>query len=820
MLTLEWGVEGVHFFGANREDAASVSWPEGRSVPPITTSLRSVQRDEVPDGQLVCDVSCYQVVTLPLLHYGATAGYLVIERSIADSLKEFHLLSGADLAVLSEAKHPGAQTLLQLSRWSRAVSAITHEADIFQILEGMSTQVSLDQVLAGPRRIQFASEWYEVSAMPIAPGQTGAIPLMINRVTDQVRAIRDATKDSLILGLAGLVFSELILLFLMWGPMRRIQDVVYALPLLAEKSFSSLRSELPRLPADSGPRDEIDLMVNVIYDVSEQIEKLDEARTAAEHALRKSEQSLQLAQSMAKVTSWVGYPLAGGFQLGQGAGQIASVLEHVDSWSEFLELVHPDDRGRLRIAWRRGRAGGVMDIEFRLLTDGEYIDVHAVAEFGMAEPKRVLRASGMMQDITEMRVVQRALRNHSDHLEKEVAERTAELVDARNRAEKLAKNKSEFLANVSHEIRTPMSAVLGLSQMGMRDSENRRIAVTFEQILQSGEHLLKVVNDVLDLSKLEAGKFTVEANPFELRKVLGMCVDMLRPRAKEKSLQMQVNVPEDLPDWVRGDSFRLQQILINILSNAIKFTERGSVLLDVTYRLGTCYFKIRDTGIGLSQEQLRRLFVPFHQFENSLTRKHEGTGLGLSISNSLASMMGGEITVRSEPGVGSEFVLRLPLEAELDGAQMEQDVRVSSPSGVQRLEGVRVLVADDVRINRTVVEALLQAEGAFVTLVGNGAEATETVLRAGAGAFDIVLMDLQMPEMDGREATHTIRSTYPDLPIIGLTAHVSEEERKESLACGMNDQLVKPVMQDELVATILRHVIKGEPGLPEEVRIH
>ena len=805
MLAVEWGVEGVHYFSFDHLQAPLVSWPAGRVIPLVADLLDRVRRDEIPQGHLSCENSCYQVVTLPLLQKGETAGYLIVERSIADSLREFYLLSGADLALLSAGAENGGSEARKLASWGRDVPVITHEDSVLPILQGLSQRVSLHQVLGQAQRIQFQSEWYEVFAVPAVPGQSDLILLMVNRVTQQVQAIRDATKDSLILGLAGLVLSELTLLLLMWGPMQRIQDVVYALPLLAEKSFVSLRDELPSVPSDSGPRDEIDLVVEAIREVSAQIESLDGARTAAEQALRKSEQSLQLAQSMAKVASWVGYPLEGDFEFGQGAGRIDTALERVRDWQGLLALVHPDDRSRLKIAWHRGRGGSRMDVEFRLIvSEHKFIDVHAMADFGIFGARRVLRATGMMQDITEMRAVQRALQGHRDRLEKEVAERTAELSDARNRAEELARTKSDFLANMSHEIRTPMSAVLGLSQIGMRQSHNRKIAQTFEQILEAGGHLLNVVNDILDVSKLEAGTLATESVPFQVRKVVSTCAEMLRPRAEAKSLQMRVCVAEDFPDWVLGDSFRVQQILINLMSNAVKFTERGSIFLDVYRESEISCFKVRDTGIGMSAEQLRRLFTPFHQFENSLTRNHEGTGLGLSISNTLAGLMGGGIRVLSKPGVGSEFILRLPMPMGLGTPSVGEVSGRPDVSDGQLLAGIRVLVADDVRINRTIVEALLEAEGATVTTAANGMEAVEVVLGRGKGAFDVILMDLEMPKMNGRQATRRIRVSQPALPIIGLTAHVSEEEREKSLESGMDDQLVKPVLPETLVAAILR----------------
>jgi CheY-like chemotaxis protein len=290
---------------------------------------------------------------------------------------------------------------------------------------------------------------------------------------------------------------------------------------------------------------------------------------------------------------------------------------------------------------------------------------------------------------------------------------------------------------------------------------------------------------------------------------------MLRPRADEKSLQMGVCVAEDFPDWVLGDSFRLQQILINLMSNAVKFTEKGSIFLDVYRESEFSFFNVRDTGIGMSAEQLIRLFTPFHQCENTLTRNHEGTGLGLSISNRLAGLMGGEIKVLSEPGVGSEFILRLPMQVGRGNSSAAEVHIGPDVSRERRLAGIRVLVADDVRINRAIVEALLEDEGAIVTTATNGLEAVNAVSGHGKDVFDVILMDLEMPKMDGRQATRRIRASQPALPIIGLTAHVSEEEREKSLQSGMDDQLVKPVLPETLVAAIQRVRPEGRDCSPE-----
>jgi signal transduction histidine kinase/ActR/RegA family two-component response regulator len=512
---------------------------------------------------------------------------------------------------------------------------------------------------------------------------------------------------------------------------------------------------------------------------------------------------MRLAQSMARVAAWHGVPLDGTFALTEGGERIDPRLPALSRWSELVELVHPEDRSRLQLAWRRGRGGGRLDVEFRLLIEGRQIDVHAMAEFEITGLRRTLRAAGMMQDVSEMRQAQRQLDGHRERLEKEVIARTAELVDARNEAERHARAKSEFLATMSHEIRTPLNAVLGLAQIGMQQSHKRRIADTFAQILESGGHLLNVVNDVLDHSKLEAGKVVIESRPFELRRVVRQCVEMLGLRVRGKGLDLPLLFSADLPVWVEGDAFRLQQILINLLGNAVKFTEQGEVRVEVSSQRDRVCFRVSDTGVGMTRAQMAQLFTPFHQMAESSDHRLQGTGLGLSISNTLARMMGGDIRVESEPGGGSRFELRLPLAAVATAETDDQDDTILAGQCGPRLQGLRVLLADDVAINRTVVEGLLEVEGADVRSVVDG-QAAVAALAGDADAYDVVLMDVHMPVLDGRAATRRLRAQGVTMPVIGVTAHASVEEREESLCAGMDEQLIKPILREELVTTLLR----------------
>jgi PAS domain S-box-containing protein len=408
---------------------------------------------------------------------------------------------------------------------------------------------------------------------------------------------------------------------------------------------------------------------------------------------------------------------------------------------------------------------------------------------------------GAITDITERKHTEAELEQHRHHLEELVGERTRELEAARSAAEAAAVAKSAFLANMSHEIRTPLNGILGLARIGERENRGRKTGETCARILKSGQHLQGVIDDILDISKIEAGKLTIIPATMNLLAVVREALALVGDRAAEKNLPLNLAPPEELPAWVTGDVLRIRQILVNLLSNAIKFTERGAVTLTVTRTPEQIAFAVADTGIGLTAEQRTRLFLPFEQADNSTTRKFGGTGLGLALSQQLARLMGGIIEVDSTAGAGSTFTLRLPL-PETDAQISSSDYANLTPG--QRLAGLRLLAAEDMEINRIVLDDLLVQEGATSTLVCDGAEAVEAV-RNNPQGFDMVLMDVQMPVMDGREATRQIKRLAPALPVIALTAHALAEERRLSSAAGMDAHLTKPIDPDELVRVVLIH---------------
>jgi signal transduction histidine kinase/HPt (histidine-containing phosphotransfer) domain-containing protein/ActR/RegA family two-component response regulator len=403
---------------------------------------------------------------------------------------------------------------------------------------------------------------------------------------------------------------------------------------------------------------------------------------------------------------------------------------------------------------------------------------------------------------TEIGLLVKNVNQLADHLVVSIEEAR----EARSAAETASNAKSAFLANMSHEIRTPINAVLGLARIGARDSAEPAMRSAFERILTSGGHLLGVINDILDYSKIEAGKFQIDARPFQLSAVITNSASFVAEMAKQKGLVFESAAPPDLSAWFLGDVQRVQQILVNLLSNAVKFTAEGTVCLKVTREGDSTCFQVSDSGIGMTEAQLTRLFSPFEQADSSTTRKYGGTGLGLAISQHLAALMRGTITVDSVLGQGSTFTLRLPL-PETPAPAVTDEPTPDATLGAC-LAGFRVLAAEDVEVNRFILRDLLEEAGAACVFAEDGRQAVACV-SASPAAFDVVLMDVQMPEMDGHEATRKIHAIAPELPVIGLTAYALAEERQKCLDAGMVDRVTKPIDPQELMASILKWAHPG-----------
>ncbi len=372
-------------------------------------------------------------------------------------------------------------------------------------------------------------------------------------------------------------------------------------------------------------------------------------------------------------------------------------------------------------------------------------------------------------------------------LEIKVLERTLELQSVVIRAEEASQAKSRFLAQMSHEIRTPMNGVLGMSEALLHSNIAAEARASVELIKASGLSLLSILNDILDLSKIESGKMQLDVRPFQLGRLVSESVGIMKFDAGSQGIALILKATPPVPDWVSGDPLRVGQILMNLLNNALKFTPKGSVTVTHAYGPeGRFQLHIVDTGIGISNDKLARLFQPFEQGDSSTPRNFGGTGLGLAISLQFARMMGGDIDIRSREGVGTDICLTLLLPPTQAPVQMGKE----APARLRR--GGRVLLAEDNHVNVRVAKALLEDYFERIDVAGNGREA----LRMLAGAeYEMILMDLQMPEMDGLQATVEIRKRpeWRAIPIIALTANAFSSDRKDCLAAGMQDFLVKPI---------------------------
>ncbi|MBF0480874.1 MAG: response regulator [Desulfovibrionaceae bacterium] len=511
-------------------------------------------------------------------------------------------------------------------------------------------------------------------------------------------------------------------------------------------------------------------------------------RKQAEKTLKESQERFRLAIETARLGFFDWNTRTGEtFLSAQWKSQLGYADDELENrLEEFSGRLHPGERDRVLAHVRDflARPYPNYEIEFRLRhRDGSYRTIYTRAI--------------LLPDATGERC--RMLGTHLDITERKWLEES--LDEARAEAERANRAKSEFLAVMSHEIRTPMNGILGFSQLLLNraaDGESRE----FLRLLHySGERLLDIVNDILDLSKIEAGKAELQSFPFSLREALDSTVKILEVGAKAKGISILHGIDYEVPFCLVGDSGRLRQVLTNLIGNAVKFSERGMVIVSVSLAgppepggVSLC-FTVKDEGAGIPEDRLEQIFEPFSQAGSSTHAKYGGTGLGLTISKNLAEMMGGSIRAESAPGKGSTFFFTARFECMPETLQPAPS---PEPAAAGRGRTLTILLVEDNLVNRLLARELLRERGHDVVEAGNGREALN---KLRAGTFDLVLMDILMPEMDGEEAVRRIRSGEagdPKIPIVALTAHALAGDREKYLASGMDAYLSKPIRTEEL----------------------
>jgi PAS domain S-box-containing protein len=536
---------------------------------------------------------------------------------------------------------------------------------------------------------------------------------------------------------------------------------------------------------------------------------IEKQKQEAEQALKDSETRLKEAQKIAKIGSWEYYFETDKVYWSEEMYRIFEVNPRKFELKSdhLITLYHPDDQQLIRKGIEEAIEGKVFNLDLRVSLPNNRIKyVNLNAYFHHDQYGNYEKFTGTVQDISDRKQVER------------------ELIEAKKLAEESGKVKEQFLANMSHEIRTPMNAIIGFANLLLKekDSFTNDQGKYIDIIHHAGENLLVIINDILDYSKIESGKFNLENAGFVLTDVVGKVMSLFKPKAGEKGIDLSYQLEGDVPCQLMGDSVRLNQVLVNLISNSLKFTDKGHIKLTIkakkqSTKKATLSFTIEDTGIGIPKNKLKTIFQSFTQATSDTTRKYGGTGLGLTIVKKIVDIQKGDISIDSELNKGTTITINLPFRK--NSVRKKPGTTLPKTEIVKNYpEDVNVLMAEDNEMNKELARFVFEDIGWKLDIADNGAIALD---KLRSGNYDIVLMDIQMPVMDGYTATKIIREDLDprlsQIPIIAITAHALTSEIKKCMSAGMNDYISKPFKVPDLIGKIRKH-IKTDSTLQQSIK--